>query len=405
MHEGVLGGHLGQEKTLQRVKERYYWPGLFTDVRTWCETCAKCATRKSPPYKARAPMQSVRCGYPAQLVAVDIVGPLVESLAGNRYILVVGDYFTRWVEAYAIPNQEATTVAKKITEEFFFRYSPPEQLHSDQGRQFESTLVQEVCKLLGVHKTRTTPYHPQSDGMIERFNKTMVNMLATAVSDRPFDWEDYLRPLCLAYNTSVHATTGSTPYFLMFGRQVNMPLDIVYGTAVGTPVSPSEYARDLRKRLEDAYCQVRTHTGQQQEVQKQFYNQRVHGSQFAVGDRVFLNSPATPNGQARKFHCPWVGPFRIKKRLSDAVYRIQSTRPPKKKLIVHFNRLKPCPPNLRLDEVEATTTPDNPDQSRTVTPPPPPGTHIEIIDQPLPAPPTPRYPTRIRHAPDYYTGT
>ena len=98
-----------------------------------------------------------------QLVAVDIMGPLPRTSAGNRYILVAGDYFTRWMEAYTIPNQEAVTVAEKLVDNFFCRFSTPEQLHSDQGRQFEA----EICKLLHIDKSRTTPYHPQSDGLIE----------------------------------------------------------------------------------------------------------------------------------------------------------------------------------------------------------------------------------------------
>ncbi len=129
------------------------------------------------------------------MVAVDILGPFPESNQGNIYILVVGDYFTRWMEAFAIPNQEATTVARILTQEVFCRFSPPEQLHSDQGRQFESELIAEVCKLLGIAKTRTTPYHPQSDGLVERFNRTLLSMLRTAAT---FEWEEHLRPLCMA---------------------------------------------------------------------------------------------------------------------------------------------------------------------------------------------------------------
>ena len=103
------------------------------------------------------------------------------------HILVVADYFIRWTEAYPIPNQEATTITSKLTDEFFFCFSPPEQLHSDQGRNFESAVIAEVCKLLGVAKTRTTPYHPQSDGLVERFNRTLLDMLATAVHEQPVE--------------------------------------------------------------------------------------------------------------------------------------------------------------------------------------------------------------------------
>ena len=167
LHEGALGGHLGADKTLARLKERFYWPGHFNDVRDWCRNCSTCASRKSPVPKGRAPLKSVETGYPMQLVAMDIVGPFPESPAGNTHILVVADYFTRWTEAYPIPNQEATTVAGKLTDEFFFRFSPAEQLHSDQGRNFESDVIAEVCRLLVVGKTRTTPYYPQSDGLVQ----------------------------------------------------------------------------------------------------------------------------------------------------------------------------------------------------------------------------------------------
>ena len=131
LHKGSLGGHLGTDKTLGRLKERFYWPGHYNDVTEWCRNCATCATRKSPPVKPRAPLQPIVTSYPLQLVAMDIVGPFPESPAGNSYILVVADYFTRFTEAYPIPNQEAATVANKVVEEFFFRFSPPERLHSD----------------------------------------------------------------------------------------------------------------------------------------------------------------------------------------------------------------------------------------------------------------------------------
>ena len=109
----------------------------------------------------QAPMQTITAGYLTQIMAVDLMGLLTESKSGNCYVMVEGDYFSRWMEAIPVPNQKATTIAEKLVDEVFLRFSPPEQLHSDQGRQFESNLVNEVCKLLHINKTRTTPYHPQ----------------------------------------------------------------------------------------------------------------------------------------------------------------------------------------------------------------------------------------------------
>ena len=136
LHEGTLGAHLGVDKTLARLKEWFYWPGHHQDVRNWCDNCGVCATRKNPAPKAKSTLKSIVVGYPLQLVAMDIVGPFPESPDSNTYVLVVADYFTRWTEAYALPNQEASTVARKLVDEFFLRFSPPEQLHSDQGPKF-----------------------------------------------------------------------------------------------------------------------------------------------------------------------------------------------------------------------------------------------------------------------------
>ena len=136
----------------------------------WCSTCASCITRKSPTPKPKAPLHSISVGNPMQLVAVDLLGPFPQSPAGNSYILVAADYFTKWSEAYPLPNMEAVTVAAALTNEMFFRFSPPEALHSDQGRQFDGHLIKEICRILQIRKSRTTLYHPQCDGLVERFN-------------------------------------------------------------------------------------------------------------------------------------------------------------------------------------------------------------------------------------------
>ena len=154
-------------------------------------------------------------------------------------------------------------------EEVFCRFSIPEQLHSDQGRQFEGKLMQEVCKLLHINKTRTTAYHPQSDGVVERLNQTLLSMLTATVQEHPGDWDKKLRLVCMAYNTSVHQSTGFSPFFLLFGRQARLPVDLAYGTAPMEEMTTQEYVRNLRQTLEKAYSTVRNHTGAALERQRQ----------------------------------------------------------------------------------------------------------------------------------------
>ena len=189
-----------------------------------------------------------------QSVAVGILGLLTESRAGNSYVLVAADYFTRWVEAYPIPNLEAITVAKKLTDELFFRFSLPEQLHSDQGRQFESEILTHLCKFLHSEKTRTTPYHPQSDGLVERFNLILIQMLSTCIEDHSFEWEDHIHEVCMAYNSSKHATAGYSPFYLMFGREARLPVDTKYRPPSQKEEVPlAGYVNNLRDLLHEDY--------------------------------------------------------------------------------------------------------------------------------------------------------
>ncbi len=157
---------------------------------------------------------------PMERIAIDIMGPFPVSRNGNRYVLVTMDYFSKWPEVYPIPNQEAGTVENVIVREFFCRFGIPMELHSDQGRNFESNLLKEVCMIPGIHKTRTTPYHLQSDGMVERFNRTLVAQLSLFINENQTDWDEQLSTVLLAYWTAVHKSTGQTPAKLMMGHEL-----------------------------------------------------------------------------------------------------------------------------------------------------------------------------------------
>ena len=229
-HNNPTCRHLGVTKTVERVKQRFYWSGLRRDVETWCRTCEQCCKRNNPKQKPRAPLVTSNVGYPGERVAMDIVGPFPKTERDNKYILVVCDYFTRWTEAFPLPNQEAATVAQVFVNEYVCGYGVPKQLRTDQGRNFESKqLIQEICELLQIHKTRPPPYHPQSDGLVERFNRTLEAMLSKYVNENQKNWDECLQLVMLAYRSSVQESTWQTPYFTTFGREVRLPLDIMFG--------------------------------------------------------------------------------------------------------------------------------------------------------------------------------
>ena len=332
---------MGVRKTLEKIRRRFYWPGQKSDVVKWCSNCIACNSRKSPP-RNKAPLEVSHASRPLERIAMDIMGPLPETPRGNRYILVVGDYFTKWKEAYPLPDMEALSIAKVLVNEFICRFGVPDSIHTDQGKNFEAKVIQEICHLLGVTKTRTTPYHPQSDGLVERFNRTLLEMLSTTVADE-HDWDLSLPMLLLAYRTSVQETTGTTPFQLMFGRNPRLPEDVLYSLPVASHNSVTQYTRVLKGRLERSYQAVIKHVQQKQIHQKDLYDRGVRGSPYGVGDLVLLHSPAVPRGKSRKLHKPWQGPYRVVKAISPSVYRIVDCARPRCKRVVHFNRLKPAP--------------------------------------------------------------
>ena len=218
-HDSKISGHLGVNKTISKIRQGYYWPGLQSDVRSYVGGCDVCSRRKHPTKTKRAPMQTVQMGYPMERIATDILGELPETENRNRYILVVSDYFSKWTEAFPMPNMEAQTVARIIVNEVICRFGVPRVIHSGQGRQYESQLMSEVCKLLQIQKTRTTPYHPQSDGMGERFNKTLATMLSAYVSENHRDWDENIPYVLMAYRATEHESTGYSPNMLMLERE------------------------------------------------------------------------------------------------------------------------------------------------------------------------------------------
>ena len=186
----------------------------------------------------------------------------------------------------------------------FLHFSALEKLHSDQGRQFESQLVSEVFKLLHMHKAQTTPYHPQSNGLVECFNRTMLSILATCAKDNPLDWENHFRKVCMAYNTSVHASAGYTPFILMFGHQAQIPVDVMYGAPNCSIQTVNEYAATLRKQLDKAFALARKHSLTNHLRQKEIYDKKVHGKPYKKGDFVWLYSPTNLREASKKLCHP-----------------------------------------------------------------------------------------------------
>ena len=380
-HAGNLAAHLGSQRTFLQLKTAYYWPGMRKDIEKWYRQCDTCARAKGPPTRRRGKLQKVITGAPLDIVAIDILSGLPTTENGMKYILVLTDYFTKWACAFALPDAEASTCMRAMYNGFFAQFGLPRQLHSDQGRNFESKLFQEFCALTGVRKSRTSSFHAQCDGQCERLNRSLLQMLRTTADENPASWPQRLPTVMAAYRMTVHKTTGITPNMAMLGREVLLPATLI----ARPPLEPTKvtvpFVSDLRDTLRAAHHKVRESTHKTARTQKIYYDNRVQSFSYEVGQKVWLFWPRPPIRQKfKKLTSQWTGPWVIEKFLSPIVVmiRLQSGR---KVQTVHVDRLLPCnsaPPQ------SAETVQDRPEGGESLQPSEPPAPATENEPQTTP---------------------
>lgn len=282
-------GHMGIERTLDLVRQRFFWPKMAADVERTIKTCGRCVRRKALAEKA-APLVNIRTSRPLELLCMDFLS-LEPDSSNTKDILVLTDHFTKFSVAIPTPNQKAKTVAKCLWNDFMVYYGIPERLHSDQGPDFESKLIKELCEVAGIKKTRTTPYHPRGNP-VERFNRTLLNMLGTLETKQKSKWREFVKPLVHAYNCTKNEVTGFTPYELMFGRSPRLPVDLAFGLPIREASLPShsEYVKNLRSRLEESYKLASENALKSGEKNKSRFDQRITPACLEVGDRVLVRN-------------------------------------------------------------------------------------------------------------------
>ena len=339
IHEAAA--HAGVERTLAQLRRRFYWTGMEGAVRTFHQRCVTCSLQKAR-VEPRAPLQPVVVSYPLEMVAIDFL-TLGRPNDPWQNILVATDMFTKYSWAIPTRDQTAQTTVRALWAHIIQPFGCPARFHSDRGPSFESAIMQQLCNIYGIAKSRTTPYHPAGNGGVERFNQTLLNMLRTLDSDRQGRWSEHLPELVHAYNNTPHSVTGYAPAFLMFGRHLRRPVDVELGLQSAQPKLPvGGWVQDHQYRMCTAYNTVNQRMGTAAKQRKRMYDRRANTLPLLPGERVWVRNR---NRQGQGKLAAWWDPepFVIMGPVGDegVVYRIRPERGGRERT-VHRNALKVC---------------------------------------------------------------
>lgn len=337
-------GHQGLDRTTSLIRDRFFWPQMQKDVEHYVLRACPCIKQKKPCREIRAPLKSIKTTYPFELVSIDFLH-LDKCKGGYEYILVVIDHFTRFVQAYATTSKSGKTVADRLFNDFALKFGFPSRIHHDQGGEFENQLFDQLRKYSGITASRTTPYHPQGNGQVERFNRTILQMLKTLTEKEKSNWKEALNKLVFAYNCTKCEVTGFSPFYLLFGRSPRLPVDALFGLDQdrGT-TNQREYVERWTKGMQEAYEIARDHAEKSAERNKRNYDHKVRCADLYPGSRVLVKN-LTPRGGPGKLRNYWEDEVHvvIRQAMEDVpIYEVKPEQGKGRSRVLHRNLLLPC---------------------------------------------------------------
>ena len=342
-HSDPLAGHFSLEETYRRIKIRYYWPQMYNDVRKYVQTCDECQRRGKN--KRIEPLHPIKVGMPFDRMGMDIVGPLPKTDRGNMYIVVATEYLTKWPEARALQNAKASSVVSFFYEDVICRHGCPKEILTDRGTHFVNDMLNSLCDNFGVKHKLSTAYHPQTNGLVERFNRTLCEALAKFANDNKDDWDLFISSVLFAYRTKRHSTTRHEPFYLMYGREAILPIEFSVATQRAELSAETDPQDDLLGRvhmitgrmIEDRLATQDTiHKSQQR--QKQRHDDNLQEVYFRIGDLVLLYKSQLRG--KKKLQERWAGPYYIHEVLDNGAYKLRTIEGKVLKVPVNSERLK-----------------------------------------------------------------
>lgn len=314
-HDDLLGGcHGGVKRTLDRLRERFTFKDMETFVRKYVASCKSCQTKKIPTLKPAGMLKPIEVGCPFDMIGLDIFGPVKKSSRGNKYIITATDYLTKYVEIKAVARATEDECARFIVDNIISRHGCVSRILTDQGKCFAGKMIEKIYQILSIEKIWTTAYKPSTNGLTERFNKTLANMISQYVSASQRDWDIFLPLIMLTHNGSVQASTGYSPFFLLHGYEPRFPVDVTFEIPF---VRGEDYAQSLQEKLELARKVAKENIEKAGERNKKYYDRKHREVTFKVGQQVLVYYPRQMVGTTNKFLHKFRGPFVIQEVLPN----------------------------------------------------------------------------------------
>ena len=345
-------GHLASDRVECLARQRFYWPHMITDIIYFIKKKCSCVVSKKPNVQERAKLVPIGASYPFEVVSIDFLH-LDKCKGGFEYVLVVCDHFTRFSQAYATKSKSSRAAAEKLFNHFILQFGFPKRIHHDRGGEFNSTLFKHLHRLANIRASNTTPYHPMGDPIVERYNRTLLNMLKAIPENEKKNWKDHLAKLTFAYNSTVHKSTGYSPFYLMFGRESRLPIDGIFPNIENDVESGESYGSFVdswKNRMDEAFQLAARKSNRSDAANKNRYDARAQSVEIEVGDRVVVqNHKKKGTGKLESFWHPDVYvvvgkrddiPVYEVREYRDVSSRMSSKTKPSKTRVLHRNLLK-----------------------------------------------------------------
>ncbi len=332
-HDDPLSGHLAIDKTGEKVRHRFFWPKMTTHIYDYVTSCHACQLNKPGNQLPGGHLGTIPVGRRFEMVGIDIVGPMPRTREGNRYILVATDYATRYAIVEPCADKSSATVAKFIANRLIGQFGTPAKLLSDKGAEFLSRSVSRLLQMQGMAHLRTSGYHPQCNGLTERFNGTLGRMLRMFVEPEGYNnWDNFVFSNVKAYNSAKHATTGFSPHFLMFGEEPLAPLDI----ALPQSSQPVQDLQQWWNHLVNSREFAKLRIGAAHDKEAERYNRTHHDVRLKPGELVTLQQRVRHG----KLSPRATGPYVVKKVVSPVDYILEPQKGGKE-ILTHISHLRP----------------------------------------------------------------